>query len=400
MTVTVGGITLSARVVELVELLRRNGHRADVDGTVPQENTDALAEAGMFRIIAPTRYGGQQVGVRDFLEIIAELGHGCGSTAWLASLTNASAWTVGLFPEQAQREVFDVDSDALLCPVLVPGGAGVYIERGQVITERGQVLTGRWVLAAGAARADWAILGVGVVDASGESLDPGLALVPMAELVMKDMGDATGMRGAGNHALVAEEIFVPEHRIISITKAIHGLYQSVPLMESLFRSAFVPVWSLACAGPQLGLARCALDTVRDLLAWDNRAAPLPRGRIVSPPTLSRFAEAAALIDSAELHLLRAADDVDRWAVSTNHMPQRARARARMDSAHAVRSLREAVGILLDIHGPAGIAEIDLLARIGRDLETAGRHPLVDSSVAEQLYGRTLLTAEDQLTHLV
>lgn len=394
MTTTDGRVTRPHCSTDLIALLRANADRADTDRRVPQENLDALADAGLLRMMAPASYGGARVGVRDFLEVSADLGRGCGSTAWVTSLVNAAAWVVGLFGEQAQQEVFADTPDVLVCSVLTPSGTS---ER----TAGGQVISGRWGFASGSLHAQWALLATWIVDDTGARVDQGLALVPISQLAVEDTWFVAGMRGTGSNTLVAEQIFVPEHRILSVTRAIQGLHAVAHQSEPLFRSAFVPVLALTLAAPQLGLARAAFDLVRESLG---------RGKAISttfyddaaraPSTQLRIAEAAELIDTAELHLFRAGEDVDRWAASGSYMPLRHRARVRMDTAYVVRRAREAVSVLLDVQGAAGFADRNPLQRIWRDLETASRHAIVGSAVAGELYGRTLLGVDDQITHLI
>lgn len=394
MTIIDSRLVQSVRIPDLIDLLRSNASRADTERRVPQENIDALADAGLFRLIAPARYGGPQTGVRAFLECSAELGRGCGSTAWVMSLINTTMWMVGLYPERAQREIFDADPAALACSVLTPGGTSESADQGQVIT-------GRWPFASGSLHAGWAVLGIGIVDESGVPVGQGLALVPMSELSIEDTWYVAGMRGTGSNTLVAERVFVPEHRILSVTRAIQGLYPTPHRGESLFHSAFVPMLALALAAPQLGLARGAFEAVQNSLAkgkgisqtfYDNAAH--------ASSTQLRIADAAELIDTAELHLFRAADDIDRWAATGTYMPLRERARVRMDTAYVARRAREAVDILLDVHGAGSFAEVNPLQRIWRDLETASRHAIVGSAVAGELYGRALLGVEEQITHLI
>jgi hypothetical protein len=66
------------------------------------------------------------------------------------------------------------------------------------------------------------------------------------------------MKGTGSNCLVADDVFIPSHRMISLTDAVNGRYLTEHKDESLYRSAFIPVMALSLIGPQLGLARAAL----------------------------------------------------------------------------------------------------------------------------------------------
>ena len=60
--------------------------------------------------MVPARFGGYQTSIRTYIEVMAEIGRGCGSTAWVASLINVCAWLAALFPERAQADVWGAES--------------------------------------------------------------------------------------------------------------------------------------------------------------------------------------------------------------------------------------------------------------------------------------------------
>ena len=72
--------------------------------------------------MVPKRFGGCQTSVRTYVDVMGELGRGCGSTAWVASLINVCAWLAALFPERAQRDIWESDSDAWVAGSLAPNG--------------------------------------------------------------------------------------------------------------------------------------------------------------------------------------------------------------------------------------------------------------------------------------
>ncbi|GAA0392822.1 acyl-CoA dehydrogenase family protein [Streptomyces luteireticuli] len=378
----------------LVDLLRRNASRTEEDRRIAEENMTALREADLFRLLVPRRLGGRQANIRTLVEVSAELGRGCGSTAWTTSLINIAGWIVGLYPGRAQREVYGADPHARACTALPPTATSRAADGGQVVT-------GRWGFVSGCLHADWALLGMPVTDGSGQQPDQGLALVPMDRLSVEDTWQVAGMRGTGSHTLVADDVFVPSHRILSVTRAREGAYATEFEDEALYRSAFVPVLALSLVGPQLGMARGGLDLV---------LASLEKGRGIShtfyadaraaSSTQMQLAEATHLIDTAALHLTRAADDVDRWAAGGRRMSLLDRARVRMDAAAVARCSREAMDILLTLEGARSFAEANPLQRLWRDLETAGRHALLNPSATSELYGRALLGIEEQISPLI
>ncbi|MER6026256.1 acyl-CoA dehydrogenase family protein [Streptomyces sp. NPDC001851] len=386
--------TLPGRAAALVELLRRNAARTEQDRCVAAENIAALDEAGLFSLTVPQRLGGHQERIRTLVEVSSELGRGCGSTAWTTSLINISGWLIGLYPQRAQREVYAQDPGTRACAVLPPQGTGRTVDAGSIVT-------GRWGFASGCLHARWALLGMTLTDERGERLDQALALVPMDQLTIEDTWHVAGMRGTGSNTLIADGVFVPAHRILSVTHALQGTCPTEFKDETLYRAAFVPTLALSLAGPLLGLARGAMELVLASLATGRGISHTHYAQArEAPSTQIQLAEAASLIDTATLHLMRAADDVDSWAASGQCMPLVNRTRTRMDIGTVARCSRDAVDLLLSIQGTRSFSDDSPLQRIWRDLGTGTRHAMVNPAIATEMYGRALLGIEDQITPLI
>lgn len=385
---------LKERATELVPLLRDNATRTEADRRVAEENIKALSDAGLFRLTVPGRFGGHETDFRTFLEVSSELARGCGSTAWVTTLVNVCNWMVGLYPEQAQQEVWGENPDARVCGVLAPSATSRAVDGGLVVT-------GRWGFASGSLHSQWATLGIPVVDTSGQQTDQGAALIPMSDLTIEDTWYVAGMRGTGSNTLVADEVFVPAHRILSVSQGVQGAYPTELKDEVLYRSALVPVLALVLAGPQVGLAQAGMDLVKASLAKGKGISYTFYERASeAPSTQIQLAEAAQLIDTARLHLMRAADDIDSWAARDEYMPFETRARVRMDTGYSARRSREALDLLLSIQGAGSFAEANPLQRIWRDQETGSRHAVINPAIAGELYGRALLGIEEQVTPLI
>ncbi|MET0704986.1 MAG: acyl-CoA dehydrogenase family protein, partial [Mycobacterium sp.] len=87
---------LVARAVALQPLLRRHAGYGDVHRRQPDEVIDALTEAGLFGLLVPKRFGGQQANLRTLLDVTEALGEVDGSAAWVVSLGSVAGWLVGL----------------------------------------------------------------------------------------------------------------------------------------------------------------------------------------------------------------------------------------------------------------------------------------------------------------
>ena len=384
---------LVAGAHELVPLLKRNAEQTDKDRRVVEENITAMRDAGLFRMMVPKRYGGYQVSMRTSLDVVSIVAEGCGASAWVLSLINNCAWFIGLLPTRAQDEIFGVDADARAAGVFAPSARTRRVEGGLVVS-------GKWYWASGSLHATWAMLGMLEHDANGKLVDQYLGFVPMDELTIEYTWYASGMRGTGSNCLIADEVLIPDHRLISMPGAVEGSYLTEHADERLYRSAFIPVIVLALAAPQLGLARAALEHTIAMATQRNIPYTIYERQIDSPAFQLQIAEAAMKIDTAHLHAYRAADDIDAAAARGDYLDFRTRARVRADAGHVAKTVTDAISTLVSAYGAGAFAESNPLQRIWRDSNTAARHALVLPPVCEELYGKVLLGVNDNITPLI
>lgn len=384
---------LVGRAREIVPLLARHAARTEEDRRVADENIALIDEAGLFSIMKPRRLGGLETDMRTTLEVSRELARGCGSTAWVTTLMNVCSFFAGLFDDRAQRDLWEDTPGARIAGVLAPSAEATKVDGGYRVT-------GTWGWASGCLHAQWAVVGFPVPDARGEVVDQGLALVPMSELTIEDTWFVAGMRGTGSNTLVARDVLVPEHRVLSVPAAIGGRYATRHTDEALYRSAFVPVAALVLAGPQLGLAQAALDLVIEKAPKRSVSYTFYDVQTDAPTFQLAVAKAASLVDAAHLFAYRAAADIDQAAADGVYPDYAARARVRMDTGAAIENAREAIRTLVSAHGAASFAEASPLQRIWRDSEVASRHAVISPAISTEVYGRALLGLTDGVTALV
>ncbi|GAA2030168.1 acyl-CoA dehydrogenase family protein [Catenulispora yoronensis] len=381
------------RVRALQPLIAANGAQGEQDRRVVEESITALTEAGAFKTAQPRRYGGYETSIRTMLEVSAAVAEADGGTAWVVALSNVCAWLTGLFPEQAQDDVWKADPGARVSGVLAPTAETVKVEGGWRVT-------GRWYYNSGSWHADWAVLGIPITDESGAAVDQGLALISRADMDLEETWFVAGMRSSGSNCLVANDVFVPEHRVMSVPPALTGGYGTEQTEEALYRSAFVPVLALVLAGPQLGMASKALELVRAKADSKAISYTFYTAQSDSVAFQLQIARAAMLIDTAHLHAYRAADDIDQAARDGAYPDVLARTRVRADTAWVVEHVTQAIDLLMFAHGAAGFAEVSPLQRLWRDSAVAARHAVVLPAVNYEVYGKALLNREDQITPLI
>ena len=382
---------LVAKARNLKTLIRQYASQSEDDRRVAQPVIDALQDAGLFHISIPKRLGGQGANFRTFIDAIAEIGEADGGTAWATALLNVCTWFATLFSEQAQQDVFGQNPGARVCGIFTPPQIS---ERTFEGAEGGLRVTGEWGYASGSNHADWAVLGVKLGDNPDGSPILGLGLIPMADLTIKDTWYVAGMRASGSNTLVAENVFVPNHRIHSYDALAAEDYLRSKSNENNDYASFIPVAEIILCGAQLGLVRAAIQQTIKKGGSKNVAYTIFTEARNSPAHQIQLAEAASEADQAAMVLSRAAADIDFAAAKHEKLDMQTRARIRMDTGVSARLCRSAINRLLSVNGAASFANVNALQRIWRDSEIASRHAFVMPEVASHIYGRVLFGLED------
>jgi len=384
---------LVSRALALGPLLVRNAQKSEQDRRAHQENIDAIAEAGLFRLMVPKRFGGHQGSIRSHLEVTAALAESCAGTAWVTALTNVCAWFVGLYPRRAQEDVFGANPDARVAGVFTPSTDCRRVEGGLMVS-------GKWYWSSGSLHADWVTVGVMEHDAHGAFVGHYLALMPKSDVSIEDTWFTVGMRASGSNCIVAKDVFVPDHRLLDVGAAVNSDYPTEFKDEAEYRAPFVPVAALVLVGAQLGMGRAALKYVIEKAPQRSIAYTSFEKQTSSVMFQAQIAEASLKIDTAHLHAFRAAADIDNAARRGEKLDYVTRARMRADSGVVVTAITDALNILISAHGAGTFSEASPLQRIWRDSNTAARHAVVMPSVGIEVYGKALLGVENTVTPLV
>ncbi|MFF7309135.1 acyl-CoA dehydrogenase family protein [Streptomyces sp. NPDC008137] len=387
---------LLERASKIAPLLRDNAAEAERSRRLPDANVEAMSAEGFFSLRTPARFGGLETDLRTYTDVVARIAGACGSSGWIAFISNATAWVVSsAFGEQALREVFGGNPSTRFIGLLAPTATSRRVEGGHAVT-------GRWGFASNSSHADWAMLTAPLEDEDGD-VSPHLILAPMTELTVVDTWFVAGMAGTGSNTVeTGGEVFVPTHRTVPFGRVLSGRtqsessHQSVPQRENFVISAVHMV-----GAPVIGMARAALDVTLERLR-----TPKPISYTFytdtrdAPSTQLNIAKAATLIDTAEMLLQWWADETVGAASEGREFDALARARFRANFGYAMECCRDATKLLLNVQGASAFATTNPVQRIWRDLETASRHGLLNYEFGQEVYSRSLLGIEEPIGVLV
>lgn len=374
------GDEMIARAVALLPLLRQHAAEIDARRRLTDDVLAAMVRAGLFRMRTPKRLGGYETDLHTVTEVVETIATADPSAAWLVALATVASWLVGRTSKRAQDEVFGTDPDARLAGSDLPGAASQ--------TRAGVRLTGRWPYASGSHHATWASLAAQVTNDAGTVVDTVVALVPVADVTLEDTWCTVGMRGTGSNTWVAEDVFVPDHLLVSMP-ALGADIWPAPTDEPMYRIPFAPLTGLMLIAPLLGAGRAVLE-----LVVDKAPTKMIHQRFVrqsdSVGVQIQIAEAALKLKTARLHAYEIADILD---ASTTHGPgldHDDRARIRGQAAYAAQQVLDAINDLINVHGAGSFALSNPLQQFWRDANTAARHAGLNALLGYEDYGKALL----------
>jgi alkylation response protein AidB-like acyl-CoA dehydrogenase len=362
-----------------VPVLAANAGRADRDRRLPAESIAVLRDAGAFALATPARFGGLDADLPTTARVISELGRGCPSSAWLVAVSTEtqSAFTP-LMSEELLAE-FYADPDTRLCGVGKPPGQGRRVAGGVRVS-------GRWPNASGCEDASWALTPVLVGDGDGPPEVAGV-LVPTSDLDIDRTWDTAGMCGTGSHTLVAEDVFVPRSRVLTLPTGPDGAPDLFPGRPAQPLSGAVTLLASL-----VGAARGALDVVGS--TFHVRKPPMTQydSLAASPGARHWFADATHLIESAQRDLLVLAAEIDQLLTEPT-LADRDGTALRMRLNSVVHRCQDGVDLLLDLNGASSFALDNPLQRFWRDLHVGSRHVQFNPYLAVENHARQLADVE-------
>ncbi len=376
---TVDHNEIMRRAAALAPRLALNAKGCEEARQVLPESIELMVQAGLFRILQPSRAHGYELGLATFADAVTLISEACASSGWVLGVVGAHHWCMGAFPEAAQDEIFGDGKDGLIAGTLSWQGSATAADGGYRVE-------GRWQFGSGVDNSQWVILGCADPATRRPSVH---VVVPRADVEVDDTWHVMGMRGTGSKDVVAHDIFVPAHRAIDTRSFFMG--QSPYVAHHPTNLYRLPADSiLGVLGPTalLGIAKSALRT---FVERTNQRRVIVTGARKSEhvPTQMRLAEAAGEIQCADLLLHDGLRECDRIMASLSYTAEQ-RTRVKWQGAYATELCRRAVGRLFAGSGAHSIYDGSDMQVAFRNINVAANHASLDFDISAEQYGRALL----------
>ncbi|MEV6446302.1 acyl-CoA dehydrogenase family protein [Amycolatopsis sp. NPDC051716] len=382
---------LLRRAKELVPLLQKNALRTEEERRLPEDTVEALTKSGLLKMRIPKRYGGYESDMGTVMDVLAELAKGDGSTSWTVAVWAISSWMLGLFPDEVQDEVHSTP-DVRVCGILSPTAMAKSVDGGLVVN-------GKWSFNTGAQQSHWNTNAAVLAHPNGE-FEPIMIAIPSSDLMIVDDWHTAGLRGSGSVTSIAQDVFVPQERVLSMGPVLAGQHRSVLNADSpIFKAPFMPTACATVSATALGLAKAAKDAFFERLPGRKITYTSYENQAEAPLTHLQVAEATTKIDEAEFHANRMADLIDTLGPTDHEWTIEERARVRLDMGAVAQRAKEAVDILNTASGGSSIYQSVPIQRIERDVQTLNLHAIMHPNTNLELYGRILCGLEPN-THYI
>ncbi len=357
---------------------------------VPSDTFEALRAIGLYKLVQPAAFGGYEQDFTVLMELTMQLSAACASSGWVCGLLSAHQWMVGLYPKNAQEDVWGENPDATFCGSYAP------VNEARPVSG-GYRLSGRWSFASGCDNADWAICAARIPASGDQPAYPAFLIVPARDYRIDDTWDVIGLAGTGSKTLVLDDVFVPGHRLISFADAASGHTPGSRLYAN--RVFSVPVYSHISPCLAATAVGAAAGVIEDFI--DASSGRITRGsvtggnnRMADFPTVQiRVAEAAASVDAARTILLRDTEAITREVRHNGEASVKQRIINRRGQAFAVKLAVQAVDTLNAAMGGNGLAMSNPVQRAWRDVNAVARHVSLNWDAVATMYGQMALGLE-------
>lgn len=366
----------------LPDLYSRAGEMEEVR-RLPADLAQAMAQAGVFRMVTPAAYGGLQYTPRQICDVVATLAEANASAGWCAMIGATTSMNAAYMAPEYAKEIY---SD----PMAITGG--VFAPMGKAVRDGDDyIVSGRWQWGSGSANCTWLCGGTMVyVGGTLQMLPSGrpdnrMMVFPAADAELLDTWHVMGLKGTGSGDIQVSNIRVPVGRSVS-------LVADKPRIEApLYAFPAFGLLSLGVASVALGNARGALNAFIELgSVKKSQGSSRTLGERATINSQTAQLEAAYRAAKAYFH-----DEIEAtWQVAQSHgdIPVGRRAALRMACTHVVRTGAEICRSVYDMGGGAALFSANDLQRRFRDAHAITQH-IVTAPSTWELTGRLLFGLE-------
>lgn len=355
--------SLFEAVRKLLPMIRSSAERIEADRELPRPLFEALADAGLFKLLIPHNVGGAEIDLPAYVQLLEELGKADASTGWVVNQCAVFATYAARIPREVARSIWIDTPRSIVANTPVATAQAVAVPGGYRVT-------GRQGFSSGCRHAAWLAARALILEKGQPRVEDGRAeerylFVPVAEAELLDTWHVRGMRGTGTHDFALRDVFVPAERTV--------LQAGAPLLENgaLYQFPRRLLFASGDAAVSLGAARACLNTFFELAG-----AKTPRSMQATlrdqPVVQATVGRSEAHLRSARAFLTEAVREI--WTeASTGTITLERRAALRLATTHAIRLAVDVVDSVYNAAGVTAIFEGNPIQRHFQDIHVISQH---------------------------
>ena len=353
-----------AAAQELGPAIRSYADQIETERELPRQLFEALAAAGLFKLLIPRAVGGLEIQLPTYVQILEELGKADASTGWIVNQCAVFATYAARMPREIARLIW-IDT-----PHSVVANTPVATAQATVVAG-GYRVTGRHGFSSGCRHAAWLAARAFIHEDGKPKLVNGhpeerYLFVPAAEAELLDTWHVRGMRGTGTHDFAVKDVFVPAERTV--------LQAGGPLLENgpLYLFPRGLLFASGDAAVALGTARACLNKFFELAGTKTprQMQATLRDQPVIQATVGR---SEAQLRSARAFLTEAVAESWCEAASIGDITLDRRANLRLATTHVIRSSVDVIDSVYNACGVTAIFEGNPIQRYFQDVHVISQH---------------------------
>ncbi|MFC2948061.1 acyl-CoA dehydrogenase family protein [Virgibacillus sediminis] len=194
---------------EIGQLAEKEARDAEKNATISPNVAQLMRDSSISKMMLPKEYGGPQVDLRTFGEIVRTVAYYNVSASWLTFLYPLHNTLPAYLPKNARDEI--VNQGGLISDIFA--AIGTYEEDGD-----GYRISGKWNFASGVNYSDWIGVGVNMQLPGMDEPEVCLPILKTSELTIVENWDTFGLRGTGSNQIIADNVYVPKERVLPVSR--------------------------------------------------------------------------------------------------------------------------------------------------------------------------------------
>ncbi|MCB1687540.1 MAG: hypothetical protein KDI33_03605 [Halioglobus sp.] len=379
-----------ARSIETIALEQAGPSEKNRTLTAPL--VEALWSSGLMQFMNPTEAGGHEPGFAELIETWMEMARQDGSLGWIG-IANipSSCFAAAYLPDEGFDAVFTANGNKVtMGGQFFPNGTGEKVDGGYKVT-------GAWQFGSGTGHSEYVCAGFLPMD-NGQMVMLNetmplmmVAVVPREQVTFTDGWHVQGLKGTGSFDYNLQDVFVPDSH-------------TYPLMTHepqrgghLYRFGVMPLTGCGHAAWALGVARSAIDDVRELAISKTRMGE--SSSLAHRMTFQRnLAHHEAMWRAAHRLVVDTFTEMEAQVAGGASVTAQMRCDMRLAATYATEASREVVQWAHLAAGTTSIREGHRLERAFRDMYTGTQHAFISENTYTEA-GKLMLGLTDDSTAL-